>query len=123
MTTLWVENPYAGQGPVLVDVGADSAALVITCPDALVGQEIGIRRLEGWSPDGTGHGDGPVDPHEHPPHVGVLPRPVPSGRLVASAVFPDLAPGHYRLWVLPAGPARVVHLPGGQVTCFDWGAA
>ena len=123
MTAVWVENPYAGQGPVLVDVGADSAALVITYPDALVGQESGIRRLEGWSPDGAGYGDGPVDPHEHPPHVGVLPRPVPSGRLVASAVFPDLAPGHYRLWVLPAGPARVVHLPGGQVTCFDWGAA
>ena len=46
MTAVWVENPYAGQGPVLLDVGAGSAALVITCPEELVGSEIGVRRLD-----------------------------------------------------------------------------
>ncbi len=137
MTAVWVENPYAGQGPVLLDVGAGSAALVITCPEELVGSEIGVRRLDephsevgqGHHHVGFGHGDHPAPDHPqihphgstgHPPHVAVLRRPVPSGRLVASAVFPDLRPGHYRLWVLPAGSPRTVDLEPGQVTCIDW---
>ena len=120
MTAVWVENPYAARGPVLLDVGADSAALVITCPEDLVGSEIGVLRLdEPHSEVGQGHHHvgsvmvttprltiRRIHPHGstgHPPHVAVLRRPAPSGRLVASAVFPDLRPGHYRLWVLPAG--------------------
>ena len=111
MTAVWVENPYAGQGPVLLDLGADS--------------EVG----QGHHHVGFGHGDHPgpdhpqIHPHGstgHPPHVAVLRRPVPSGRLVASAVFPDLRPGRYRLWVLPAGSPRTVDLEPGQVTCIDW---
>ena len=137
MTAVWVENPYAGQGPVLLDVGAGSAALVITCPEDLVGSEIGVRRLDqqlcevglGQHRAGRGHGDYPTPEHPdahthastgHPPHVAVLRRPVPSGRLVASAVFPDLQPGRYQLWVLPDGSPCSVDLEPGQVTCIDW---
>ena len=104
-----LENRYAGQGPVLLDVGTDTGALVVTCPPALLGREIGIRRLDDAGP-------GPA----HPPHVGVLERPVPSGRRVPSAVYPDLRPGDYRIWVLPDGPARTLHVPAGAVTWVDW---
>lgn len=128
MTAASVENPYAGQGPVLLDVGADSAALVITCPEDLVGAEIGFRRIDGPAPAPPHDHGGHSHSHSHdahgpagrPPHVGVVRRPVPSGRLIASAVFPDLSPGTYRFWVLPDGPVQTVRLEPGLVTAIDW---
>ena len=38
------ENPHAGQGSVLLDIGGDVGALVVTMPPAMVGVEIEIAR-------------------------------------------------------------------------------
>ena len=38
-----MENPHAGQGPVLLDVGGDVGALLVTMPASLEGVEIEIR--------------------------------------------------------------------------------
>ena len=37
------ENPYAGQGSVLLDIGGDVGALVVIMPAALAGAEVEIR--------------------------------------------------------------------------------
>ena len=97
MTAVWVENPYAGQGPVLLDLGADSAALVITCPEDLVGSEIGVRRLDephsevgqGHHHVGFGHGDhpGPDHPQIHPHRA---PEPAGSQASAGEDSGPDL---------------------------------
>ena len=39
------ENPYAGQGPVLLDIGDDVGALVVTMPADLEGVEVEINRV------------------------------------------------------------------------------
>ena len=57
------ENPHAGQGSVLLDIGGDVGALVVTMPASMLGEEIEV--LTGL--EGPGH---------HRPHVAVLPRPV-----------------------------------------------
>ena len=41
------ENPYAGQGPVLLDIGGDIGALLVTMPPELVGAEVAIRPIDG----------------------------------------------------------------------------
>jgi hypothetical protein len=38
-----VENPHAGQGPVMLDVGGDVGALLVRMPARLEGVEIEIR--------------------------------------------------------------------------------
>ena len=40
MTTAEVENPFAGQGAVLLDIGGDVGALVVTTPAEMVGVEV-----------------------------------------------------------------------------------
>ena len=47
------ENPHAGQGSVLLDIGGDVGALVVTMPPAMVGVEIEIAPLGGAGPRGT----------------------------------------------------------------------
>ena len=37
------ENPFAGQGSVLLDIGYDVGALVVTMPAAMVDTEVEIR--------------------------------------------------------------------------------
>ena len=37
------ENPFAGQGAVLLDIGDDIGALVVTMPAAMVDTEVEIR--------------------------------------------------------------------------------
>ena len=41
------ENPFAGQGPVLLDIGGDVGALVVEMPAALTGREIEICPVDG----------------------------------------------------------------------------
>jgi hypothetical protein len=102
-----MENPYAGQGPVLLDVGGNVGALLVTMPTSLQGVEIEIRRQQ------------PGD-HSHLTHVEVLPRPTPAG-LVTCAVFPQLTQGRYELYERPSGPVRLrVTITGGQVTQASW---
>ena len=42
MTRRSMENPHAGQGSVLLDIGDDIGALVVTMPRDLVGEEVEI---------------------------------------------------------------------------------
>lgn len=114
MTT---ENPYAGQGPVLLDIGGGVGALVVTMPAAFDGGEVEIRPV-GWSSPGHPH-DHDHD-HPHLPHVAVVSRPV-GARLVPSLVYPELVEGSYELYQRPAGPVELtVCVLGGEVTEARW---
>jgi hypothetical protein len=114
-----LENPYAGQGMVLLDIGGDVGAVVVEVPDELVGMEVEIR------PDGReheahahGHDDGAAG-HHHP-HVAVVRRPVAGGS-VASLVFPEVTGGRYHLAEKHlAEPVLVVDVRGGEVTTSVW---
>jgi hypothetical protein len=98
-------NRDAGQGPVLLDIGGTVGAVVVVVPAALSAAEIEARPAGGGAPV----------------HVGVVPRPLPSGRVLHSAVFPGLPAGLYDLYVRPDGPIRLrVTVTGGQVTESVW---
>lgn len=102
------ENPHAGQGMVLLDIGGDVGALVVRMPTALRGHEVEI-----WE-------DGPRPTDVHLSHVAVVERPVPGGT-VSSLVFPDLPAGRYRLASKGSAQARlVVDVSGAEVTFADW---
>jgi hypothetical protein len=125
MSTL--ENPYAGQGPVLLDIGGDVGALVVTMPAALDGIEVEIRpagTTAAVDHHGHDHHD-QVHDHDHGPHrphVAVVARPVASG-VVHSLVFPELSAGRYELYRRPAGPVELtVAVSGGRVTEASWPA-
>ena len=118
------ENPYAGQGAVLLDIGDDVGALVVIMPAALDGAEVEIRpcsdrhQLDGHErrPDAHHH----HHDHHHHPHVAVVARPVAGGQ-VHSLVFPELGEGTYELYVRPSGPVElVVSVRGGSVTEAAW---
>jgi hypothetical protein len=132
------ENPHAGQGMVVLDIGADIGALVLSAPAAMAGLEIeicqaGTRHAE---PDeGAGWWQGDWHSHSHPhtaagahehtrhpawPHVAVIGRPV-AGGTEYSAVYPGLREGRYELWVRPDGPtALAVTVQGANVTTAAW---
>jgi hypothetical protein len=138
------ENPHAGQGMVVLDIGGDIGALVISviaAPEVIAGRELEICPT-GHRPqvpdEGAGWWDGDWHSHPHPhdhahshaapahsqgpawPHVGVIARPAASG-VRFSAVFPGLRTGRYDLWVRPDGPTELtVDVVGGQVTEAVW---
>ncbi|MFF0268216.1 hypothetical protein [Kribbella sp. NPDC004536] len=106
-----MENPYAGQGPVLLDIGGDTGALVVAMPPELEGKEVEIRPVD-HRPD-----PGPLR------HVAVLGRTV-TGRTQHSAVFPDLQAGQYELYLRPDGAERLrASVIGGQVCYAVWPGA
>ena len=101
-----VENPYAGQGPVLLDIGGRVGALVIAMPPWLSGVEIEARPAS-------------YDERRPLPHVAVIDR----GEYRYSAVFAELEEGSYALYERPAGPVRLTTtVTGGQVTYTTWPA-
>ena len=122
------ENPHAGQGSVLLDIGDDIGALVVTMPADLEGVEVEINRV-----DGDDQRQPPVHQHDHPhqadhdddhrphrPHVAVVARPAAAG-IIPSLVFPELTAGRYELYRRPAGPVELlVTVRGGQVTEASW---
>ncbi len=69
------ENPHAGQGCVLLDIGGDIGALVVTTPASMVGVEVEI------APEGTAFG------HHHDHDHGSRPPP----RLGTARLCADLA--------------------------------
>ena len=115
------ENPHAGQGSVMLDIGGDVGALVVSMPPAMVGAEIEIEPVGGASREHDhkhehGHGHG----HGHRPHVAVVDRPVTDGH-EPSLVFPDLVEGSYELF--DKGQDTVLltaEIIGGQVTFLEW---
>lgn len=131
------ENPDAGKGSVVLDIGGDIGALVVLMPPSMEALEVEIvpsgtdrRRLHDHrdgrdhehndgSPahhhphdhsHGTDH-DATGDGHSHvtgaPPHVAVVPRTTPSGAVIHSLVFGALAAGRYDLYVRPDGPVTL----------------
>ncbi|MGX7680949.1 hypothetical protein ACSMXN_18845 [Jatrophihabitans sp. DSM 45814] len=114
------ENSYAGQGSVLLDIGGDIGALVVTMPAELEGHEIEIRPLTKAFVDRHIHHDHPHTEHAHLVHVGVLGRPA-NGNVHYSAVFAELREGVYELYLRPAGAVQLtVRVKGGQVTEAVW---
>jgi hypothetical protein len=102
------ENPFAGQGSVLLDIGEDIGAVVVEMPARLEGVEVEIRPAE----------DGPSQGHH--PHVAVVSRPVEGGQL-PSLVFPEVRTGTYGLYVVHEDVRRLtVTVAGGEVTSAQW---
>ena len=91
-------------GTVLLDLGADTGALVLYTPAALLGAEIEI------SPDTAGA------PRTH---AAVRARPVP-GRTRYAVVYEGLAAGRYTLWRNHDTPGGQVTVTGGRVTSHHW---
>jgi hypothetical protein len=108
------ENPHAGDGAVVLDIGGDVGALVVIMPAELEGAEVEAgRRGEGGGRAG-GHG------HRRPPHVAVVARPV-AGGVVHSLVFGELVEGDYELYQRPDGPVELrASVIGGTVTEVSW---
>jgi hypothetical protein len=103
------ENPHAGQGCVVLDIGGDVGALVVVAPTALVGAEVEV------APAGSRQG--------HHPHAAVVRRPVRGGEL-PSLVFAELTAGRYELTEKGTTDVRLeVEVRGGEVTSVDWPAA
>jgi hypothetical protein len=138
------DNSHAGQGPVLLDIGGDVGALIVSMPQLLAGEEIEIRPLspsrsaqrhdhaghdhaghdhaghDHAGHDHAGHDHAGHDHAAHLEHVGVVGRPV-DGRVVYSAVFGAVAAGEYELYVRPDGPVQLtVTVNGGEVAFADW---
>jgi hypothetical protein len=119
------ENPYAGQGAVLLDIGGDVGALVVAMPGSMVGLEIEIERVGGHADPHDHSHDHLHDhlhdhSHDHRPHVAVVDRAVGAGSQ-PSLVFADLVEGSYTLH--DKGEDAVVltaEIVGGQVTFADW---
>jgi hypothetical protein len=111
-TPAHAENPHAGQGSVLLDIGGDVGALVVVTPQPMLGREVEIAP--------AGEAFEPTDRHCHRPHVAVVWRPVAGGE-VASLVFPALASGRYALAEKGTSQVRlVVDIRGGEVTATEW---
>jgi ABC-type Zn2+ transport system substrate-binding protein/surface adhesin len=142
------ENPYAGQGSVLLDIGGDIGALVVTMPAELDGSEIEIRpvggpdlRLDplasGNQPRAQGHAQGQAQghahghPHDHShshdhagtqvhPHVAVVSRPA-GDQAVPSLVFGELVQGSYELYAKGTHEVTLtVSVIGGEVSSAAW---
>ena len=119
MSTVHAENPHAGQGAVLLDIGGDVGALVVTMPDDLVGTEIEIEPVD-VQHAAHAHQHHDDHHHHHRDHVAVVSRPVFAGS-VASLVFPELHQGRYRLYAKGEDEVRMeVEVVGARVTTISW---
>ncbi len=116
------ENPFAGQGSVLLDIGGDVGAIVLHLPAAMEGLEVEITRLGDGDDHPHSHADhahGHSHAQPHRPHVAVVGRPN-GGSVDYSAVFPDLVAGTYQLSE-PSQPLRLcLDVAGGRVTEAAW---
>jgi len=125
-----VENPHAGQGSVLLDIGGDVGALVVTMPASMLDVEVEIKPVgadfdePADHPHGHDHGHGHGHGHGRHPHVAVVARPVPGGGSVPSLVYPDLVGGSYDLYVKDTTDiVLTVEVPGGSVATAEWPGA
>ncbi|MEO3937226.1 hypothetical protein V3N99_10755 [Dermatophilaceae bacterium Soc4.6] len=143
------ENPNAGQGAVVLDIGDGRGAIIAHLSAADEGAEVEIESLDGAASEAElvelhAHEHAPAPAHEHPhehehehehqhehahdepvaprPHVAVLGRPTPSGEVIYSAVFPSLPVGTYRLHERDSGRSHEVVVTDATVTEVDWSA-
>lgn len=92
-------------GSVMLDIGGDMGALIITTGPEWHGREIEISRK----------GDEP----EVRTHVAVRARHV-AGGVRYTAVYPSLASGAYVIWRNETEPAGTVVVAGATVTEIEW---
>lgn len=89
-------------GSVVVDIGGDVGAAVISMPDESTAREVEIRRA-GVVWDGT--------------HTGIR----PSGHLGSFAVFGSLLAGDYEIRIKgTTAPVRALHIEGAEVSQLAW---
>lgn len=101
------DHSHAGQGAVVLDIGGDIGALVVSMPAAMNGVEVEIRPVD-------------VALSAAAPHVAVIGRPSHTG-VSYSLVFPALRQGTYKLNQRQhATVAMTVEVDGGSVTQADW---
>ena len=91
-------------GTVLLDLGAETGALVLYTPEDLAGAEIEIS---------------PETPGAVRTHAAVRARPAPSGTRYA-AVYEGLTAGGYTIWRDRGTPVGHVTITGGKVTSSHW---
>jgi hypothetical protein len=94
-----------GPGTVIMELGADTGALILYTPADLDGAEIEISR----------HGD----LLGRRTHSQVRQRHVVSATKYA-AVYPSLAAGQYTIWRDQDHAAGTVTIAGGQITSRRW---
>jgi hypothetical protein len=108
------ENAWAGQGAVLLDIGGEIGALVVTMPGAMTHREVELAPASGQHLLLHDHGHGA---HRHRPHVAVVDRPV----LGPTLVFPQLVEGTYELFEKGSETVSLtVAIAGGEVTTASW---
>lgn len=123
-----LENPFAGQGPVLLDIGGDIGALVVAMPAETEGLEVEIRPAGPEHPHDQPHTHTHDEPHTHDhdaahhPHVGVVGRPGTDGPAY-SLVYPEVREGSYALVPIPGDTVvMTAQVAGGVVTYASWPA-
>ncbi|HLX50209.1 MAG TPA: hypothetical protein VKS82_17935 [Streptosporangiaceae bacterium] len=97
--------PPSGPGTVVLNLGADTGALIVHTPASMDGDEIEISR--------TG------SPAAARTHSQVRERRT-SSSVKYAAVYPDLPAGDYTIWRDAATPAAAVTITGGSITSFHW---
>lgn len=91
---------------VMLDIGGDIGALIITTTASMLLAEIEVSHVD-------------ADPSAHRPHVAVRERRGPAGTQYA-AIYPGLRAGEYTVWGLDGQPADKVQIVGGEVAQLDW---
>jgi hypothetical protein len=93
-------------GSVMLDIGGNIGALIISTTESLLLAEIEVSHVD-------------ADPRAHRPHVAVRERRGPGGVQYA-AIYPGLPAGNYTVWGLDGQPADKVSIVGGEIAQLDW---
>jgi hypothetical protein len=97
--------PPSGPGTVVLNLGADTGALILHTPAELDGHEIEISRE-----DIPGAARTHSQVRERRTHASVR----------YAAVYPDLPAGEYTIWRDEDTPAASITIAGGAITNYRW---
>jgi hypothetical protein len=95
----------SSSGSVVLDLGADTGALVLHTPPGLDGREIEIS---------------PSDRAPGPRTHSQVRQRRTAGRVQYAAVYPGLTAGDYIVWHDETTPALTIVIAGGRVTSARW---